>query len=192
MTPTFLKLDGLNACLLVPNNEHLGLFLKLQNEEVSRQYLARYWPIGRAQELEWLEKANRATTDAVFTVALYPEMTPVGSMGLHRVDWKNRRATTGAVIIEKHCDKGVGTNAKMLLLSWAFLELGLTKVESRVIAYNKRSAAYSHKCGYEEVGRLKRHHFRKGAWHDEIVLEVHAKDWLPLWKKLTKQAAQKK
>ena len=182
-SPVFLKLEGKPACLMVPNNDHTGLFLKLQNEEESRQYLARYWPIGRKSETEWIDKANTSTADGVFTVALYPNLIPVGAMGLHRIDWKNRRATTGTVLLEKHCGKGVGTCAKMLLLNWAFNELGLNKVESRVIAFNGRSMGYRTKCGYREVGRLKRHFFRRGAWHDEIILEVHASDWQPLWKK---------
>lgn len=192
MTPTFLKLEGSPACLLVPGNEHIDLFLQLQNEEVSRQYLARYMPIGHKQESDWMDKANTSTTDAVFTVALFPSLTPVGTMGLHGIDWKNRRAVTGTVMLEKYCNAGVGSAAKMLLLSWAFLELGLNKVESRVIAFNGRSQAYSHKCGYREVGRLKNNFFRFGKWHDEVILEVHAKEWLPLWKKFCINAKTKK
>ncbi len=189
---TFLKLDGVPVCLMVPSNDHVDLFLKLQNEEISRQFLARYWPIGHKSEMEWIEKANMGTNDAVFTVALYPELTPIGCMGLHKIDWKNRHAITGAVLAEKHCNKGLGTYAKMLLLNWAFNELGLKKVQSSVIAYNDRSAAYSQKCGYKEVGRFKDHHFRKGAWHDEIVLEVHSEPWQKLWKKFEQTSLRKK
>lgn len=184
MNPLFLKHDKLPACLMVPNNDHVGLFLKLQNEEESRQYLARYMPIGRKQETEWIEKANTSNSDAVFTITLNnTDLTPVGTMGLHRIDWKNRRGTTGAAMLEKHCGKGIGTAAKMLLLRWAFDELGLNKIESRVIAYNDRSRAYSEKCGYKVVGQLKDHHFRRGGWHDEILMEVHADKWRPLWNK---------
>lgn len=188
---TFLKLDGSPACLLVPDLAHRDLFTKLQNEEESRQYLARYWPIGALQEEEWLRKANTKDTDAVFTVALYPKLKPVGTMGLHRIHWKDRRATTGSVLLEQHCNKGVGTAAKMLLLNWAFNELGLNKVESRVIAFNGRSQAYSEKCGYKVVGRLKRHILRHGEWHDEVLLEVHADDWRPLWEKFKKDCQKR-
>lgn len=191
-SPTFLKLEGVPVCLIVPNSDHVELFLKLQNEEESRQFLGRYWPIGRKSEVEWIEKVNTENTDAVFTVALYPELTPIGCMGLHTIDWKNRRATTGAVLTEKHCNKGFGTAAKMLLLNWAFNELGLIKVRSSIIAYNNRSAAYSNKCGYKEVGRLKKHHFRRGTWHDEILMEVHSEPWQKLWKKFVKVATQNK
>ena len=55
-------------------------------------------------------------------------------MGLHTIDWKNRHATTGTFIGEEQWrGKCFGTHAKMLLLRWAFDELGLNKIESRAI-----------------------------------------------------------
>lgn len=186
MSTLFLDHPASEACLLVPDKMHAHLFLTLQNEPQSRQFLARFMPLSFQQEEVWLSKANTTTTDAVFVVAQKPSLTAVGSMGLHRIDWKNRRATTGAAILEKYCGQGIGSHAKMLLLSWAFLELGLNKVESRVIAFNGRSKRYSEKCGYVEVGRLKNHHFRNGTYHDEIIMEVHAKEWKKIWRKFQK------
>lgn len=185
--PTFLSHKHARCSLIVPGREHIALALKLQNEPESRQYLARYFPIGVKQEEEWVDGANTSTSDAVFVIACKDELqTPIGMMGLHKIDWKNGRATTGAVMLEDYCGKGLGTDAKMLLLSWAFLELRLQKVESRTIAFNDRSQAYSRKCGYVEVGRLKRHHFRQGRYHDEILMEVYVRGWRKLWEQFEK------
>ncbi len=61
-------------------------------------------------------------------------------MGIHRINWKDRTATTGAVIGEKaYWDKGYGSEAKMLVLDYAFNMLNLRKICSQVLAFNKRS-----------------------------------------------------
>jgi len=187
MTPTYLKLDGAPACLMVPSNDHVGLFLKLQNEEETRQYFVRYMPIGRKQELEWIERANTTQTDVVFTIATHPQLQPIGSIGLHRIHWKDRNASLGIGMLEKHCNNGLGTCAAMLMLSYAFTELGLNKVEWCAVGYNARSIACAKKCGAEDVGRSKRHIWRKGKWHDEVIMDIHRTAWIPLWRKFEKR-----
>lgn len=179
---TFLDHPRSRAALIVPEREHIDLMLKLQNEEESRQYLMRYMPLTRGQEEEWLKGAN-SQSQVFLIICAKPSLIPIGTMGLHALDMKNRRGLTGSCILSNYCGKGYGTDAKMLLLNWAFNELGLHKVESRVIAFNGRSKRYSEKCGYKETARLKEHNFRRGKWHDEVLMEVFAKEWRPLWKK---------
>jgi RimJ/RimL family protein N-acetyltransferase len=182
--PPFLTHANARCSLIVPGHAHIPLALRLQNEPESRQYLGRVMPIGEKQEAEWAERANTSANDAVFVIALKDKKrTPIGTMGLHRIDWVNRRATTGSVMLEDHCGKGFGSDAKMLLLNWAFNELGLRKIESRVLAFNGRSQAYSEKCGYKEVARLREHTLRRGAYHDEVILEVYVEEWRKLWEK---------
>ena len=95
---------------------------------------------------------------------------------------RNRTATTGSMIMqENHRGQGYGTDAKMLLLAYAFLELDLFKVRSQVIGSNTRSARYSAKCGYAEEGRLRAELLRDGVRHDLIQLAVFKNVWLPLW-----------
>src|SRR3989344_8657502 len=123
MTPIFLDHPNSSACLLVQGKEHLNLFLNTQNNPETREYLARYLPLTREDEEEWIKKA--VSRDNIhLAVAKKPCKTPIGSMGLHHIDWKNRHATTGAVLTTSHWGKGYGSDAKMLLLHYAFFELG--------------------------------------------------------------------
>jgi len=95
----------------------------------------------------------------------------IGTMGLHRIDLVNRVAITGSVIFKTHHRNcGYGTDAKMLLLDYAFNWLGLYKVCSSVMAFNGRSAAYSKKCGYVEEGRKRAQWFRHGKRHDDMMI----------------------
>jgi RimJ/RimL family protein N-acetyltransferase len=103
-------------------------------------------------------------------------------MGIHRINWKDRTANTGAFIGEKqYWGKGYGTDAKMVLIDYAFNTLGLRKLSSHVYAFNERSIAYSKHCGYVEEGRLIRQRFIEGEYHDEVILSLFKEQWLPYW-----------
>jgi RimJ/RimL family protein N-acetyltransferase len=111
----------------------------------------------------------------------------IGAIGLHRIDRQNMTAATGTSIGNKeYWGKGYGTEAKMLLLEFAFNELNLRKIYSDVIGYNERSLKYAKKCGYVEEARLPEHYFRKGKYWDKVILAVYSKEWQELWKNFTK------
>jgi RimJ/RimL family protein N-acetyltransferase len=158
------------------------------NDQENSKYLLALGPFGLGFEEEWIrEKQKPSQSDITVAVCLL-DGTLIGTMGLHRIDLVNGTAETGAVIFsEAHRGKGYGSDAKMLLLDAAFNRLNLFKVQSRVIAYNMRSAAYSKKCGYVEEGRLRGQHHRFGERHDEILLAVFRDNWLPLWEQYIKR-----
>lgn len=161
--------------------EDVPLCLKWINDPEVREYLSVYQPMMEADENEWFESLHKQKdTNIVLTIVV--DGKAIGVMGLHHISMKDGVATTGAYIGEKeYWNKGYGTEAKMLLLHYAFHTLNLRKVCSSVIAFNERSHAYSLKCGYKEEGRRKKQIYRNGEYHDEILLAVFREDWQPLW-----------
>jgi RimJ/RimL family protein N-acetyltransferase len=161
----------------------LQLCLKWINDPEVRVFLSSHLPVGLEKELEWLKRLNTdgGVTLAIVTIA---DNKHIGNIGLHRIDWKDRKAETGTVIGEKdYWGKGYGTDAKMILLDYAFNNLNLHKITSRVLAFNKRSLHYSLHCGYKVEGTLRQSVFRNGKYWDEILLGVFKEEWLPYWKK---------
>ena len=71
----------------------------------------------------------------------------------------------------------------MALLDYAFNWLNLHRLSSSVIDYNKRSLAYSLHCGYVVEGTKRKCFFKKGRYHDEIMLGLLKEDWIPYFKK---------
>jgi RimJ/RimL family protein N-acetyltransferase len=157
------------------------------NNPDSYSYLINTGPRGLGFEEEWI-KSKQKLDDKDITVGICThEGVLIGTMGLHRIDCLNGTATTGSVIFdEEYRNRGYGTDAKMILLDYAFNMLGLHIVESRVIGFNTRSAAYSQKCGYKVDATLRSRFYRFGKRHDEIILSVVREEWLPLWKKYKK------
>lgn len=141
-----------------------------------------------SSEEKWLEGLAERKNDIVLVIVLKgrtpAQDRPIGNIGIHGIERENGIATTGAAIGEKDCwGKGYGTEAKMILLEYAFNTLNLRKIYSRVLAINPRSRAYSEKCGYVLEAILPKHHFRQGRYVDELVLAVYADAWRTLWEK---------
>ncbi len=151
------------------------------NDPRVTQYVNAHLPTAESEETEWIN-ALSSRKDSNIVVMMVVEGKPIGTMGIHGINMRHRIATTGALIGEpEYWGKGYGSEAKMLLLEFAFNTLNLRKICSQVIAFNERSTKYSLKCGYKIEGRKKLEHFAKGEYWDVIQLGVFKEDWLPLW-----------
>lgn len=108
----------------------------------------------------------------------------IGTMGLYRINWKDRVATTGALIGEKDCQgEGYGTDAKMTLLDSTFNTLNRRKICASVYSFNERSLRYLKRTGYAVEGVRKEQVYKDGRYWDEILLGLFKKEWLPLWER---------
>jgi RimJ/RimL family protein N-acetyltransferase len=163
--------------------EDVPQLLRWMNDQEVVQYLSVYLPMLEADEDEWFNNlSKRKQADLIFGI-ITNDGELIGVMGIHGIMWKDRTATTGAYIGNKnYWGKGYGTEAKMLLLNYAFNALNLRKICASVLSFNKRSYAYQLKCGYKEEGRRLRQIYRKGKYWDEILMAVFKKDWSPLWR----------
>ncbi len=189
--PTVESHRGPNVTLRPLDREtDLPLLTKWINDPEVNRFLEAWRPMTEADEAKFVDSLNGSTTDLVFGIVVRGKL--IGVMGLHRINWVDRTAVTGAFIGERsHWGKGYGTEAKMLLLDYAFNRLGLAKINSAVIAYNGRSLAYSLKCGYRKEGVRRSQFFREGKRWDEILLGVTKRDWQPYWKEFQKRMPKK-
>ncbi len=137
--------------------EDMPIITEYINDSEVTQFLTIDKPQSLESELEWFENLSKRKHDVVFAIRLLDESTIIGVMGLHNIDHKNGLATTGSFIGKKDLwNKGYGTEAKMLVLEYAFNTLNLRKVCSDVYDFNGRSRRCLEKCGYvlEEQERL--------------------------------------
>jgi RimJ/RimL family protein N-acetyltransferase len=146
-----------------------------------------YLPMTLQMEREWIGKVGKDDKSIQFALeAIEPggKRILIGAMGFNQIKWKDRVATTGAMIGNKdYWGKGYGTDAKMQLINYGFNTLNLHKLCSDVYAFNERSLKYSLTCGYQEEGRRRQHAFVDGQYVDVVHLGLFQEDWLPIWKK---------
>jgi RimJ/RimL family protein N-acetyltransferase len=168
--------------------EDLPRFVRWMNDRETAKYLLVFLPMMEADEEEWFDKIHKNKDhEIVLAIALIDSGEIIGSMGLHNISWKDGTAITGTIIgEEKYRNKGYGTEAKMLLLNYAFNTLNLRKICSSVKAFNGRSKKYNEKCGYTVEGVRKAQFFHEGAYCDEIMLAVFKENFLPKWEEYKK------
>ena len=159
------------------------------NDPENRQFINRQLPLGQIEEQSWHDNRAKgpAPSDITLAIVRKKDNRLIGTMGIHRIDWVNRNAFTGALIGEKDCqDKGYGGEAKALVLRYCFDTLGMHRISSNVLANNARSRAYLLRSGYREEGVLREFMYRDGKWVDDIQMGLLASEWREL------QAKQKR
>ena len=175
-------LEGKKVILRPLNKEtDLQLCYEWINDREIMQFLNRVFPISFTQEESWFDSRDERD-DIILAIEQKDKLGIIGTMGLHRIDWVSRIGTAGALIGDKDLwGKGLGTDAQLSVLGYAFEALNLQKVEASCWAFNHRSHQHLQKCGYRKEGRLKKHIFRNGKYYDQILMAVFKKDWQKAW-----------
>ena len=172
MRPVVLK--GTLVSLAVPVREDLKKAWFWYNDRQVRLFLTN--PDGIffiEDELEWYERLRREKErHRVFTIVENTTSSPVGFIGIHRINYRDGHAEIGYFIAKEHWRKGYATEAVRLALIYAFEWLNLRKVYARVYEPNVASIRVLEKNGFELVGRLRKHHHVPGyGFVDELIFE---------------------
>jgi RimJ/RimL family protein N-acetyltransferase len=114
-----------------------------------------------------------------FAVCLRGDDRCIGMVGIDSIDYVNRTGETftdlGPAAIR---NQGYGTEAKHLLLEYAFDRLQLHSLRSVVMEPNTRSVAALMKQGYRPAGRLQSADVKNRRYHDALFFDVLRDEWL--------------
>jgi len=124
------------------------------------------------KEREILENLLKSDTDILFAI-INNDDELIGNLGLHQIDYKNRKATFGIFIGEKdYWNNGYGTEAIKLLLNYGFYFLNLHNINLEVYSYNERAINCYKKIGFKEIGRRRESIILGGKFYDEITMDI--------------------
>ncbi|MBF4622714.1 GNAT family N-acetyltransferase [Clavibacter sp. VKM Ac-2872] len=144
---------------------------------VLQQLTVRPRPEGDVAEM-WRKWSDNEPAGAVgFCVTDRISGRLVGHVTLFGAKLLTRAATLTVMIGSEHTGSGYGTDAVRTLVDYGFREMGLNRIELHVFAYNARARATYRKVGFVEEGVLRETVFHDGAFHDEVVMSVLARDW---------------
>ncbi|MGC4107903.1 MAG: GNAT family protein [Thermomicrobiales bacterium] len=156
--------------------------------EWTRQEPDAVWSQGRSmysppEYAEWTKKLQKddLQTWPRFAVCLCENDAFIGSMGVVGIDYINGIGMTESELNNPaYREQGYGSEAKQLLLAYAFDILGLRHLESWVAFPNLRSAAALRKQGYKEAGRLHWQYPLDGDFGNATLFLLNADDWRTL------------
>jgi RimJ/RimL family protein N-acetyltransferase len=113
-----------------------------------------------------------------FAICLRANDDVIGANGLSDIDWIHRTAETETEILRpEYRGGGYGTEAKHLMLAYAFERLGLHAVRSYVWQPNGRSAAALRKQGYRDAGMVAWTGQKDGDLVGDYVFDLLASEW---------------
>jgi RimJ/RimL family protein N-acetyltransferase len=127
-----------------------------------------------------------AGTALPFVIRERASASAVGSTRYGNMDLRNRRVEIGWTWVGRAWQRtAVNTEAKLLLLRYAFETLGCNRVEFKTDLLNERSRAALARIGAREEGIMRRHMVTdSGRVRDSVYFSIIAEEWPDVQAKL--------
>ncbi|NJB70549.1 diamine N-acetyltransferase [Saonia flava] len=166
-----LKGKHINLRALEPTD--LDFLYQLENNPSLWEISGTSAPYSKHVLQLYLDNAHRDIYDVKqLRLCICNDDKVLGLIDLFDFDPKNLRAGMGIVILEENDrDKGVGTEAILLLCDYAFSVLNLKQVYVNVLEENSVSLSLFKKLGFEQVGVKKNWILSNGIYKNEVLLQ---------------------
>ena len=132
----------------------------------------------RAAVERLFEEREKSSADDSFAIHRRDEDRPIGVIGLSNIGRADASANLSVILGEAEArDKGLGTEAIRLILSYAFENLGLNSVALSVFDFNEAAIHTYENLGFEREGRMREAIRRDDGFHDAILMRILASAW---------------
>ncbi len=115
--------------------------------------------------------------NAGFEYAIRFDGASIGGIGLHNLEPGSESAHVGYWLSPAARGRGLMTRAVAALTTYAFTELGVHRLEIRVVVENSKSRAVAERLGYRFEGILRESYLLHGRFRDLAVYAMVAGDW---------------
>jgi ribosomal-protein-serine acetyltransferase len=120
-----------------------------------------------------------ADNDGLQTAIVDPEGRIVGMVGVHNVDWPNRKTSIGYWLARGEQGRGTMTAAVRVYVNHAFATWKLNRIMIQAAVENTRSRAIPERLGFREEGILREVERVGARVLDGVVYALLAADWPP-------------
>ena len=154
--------------LIDANREHLGPWMPwVQSDRAPSDVLA-FIRVTRRQI---------ADNDGLQTAIVDPGGRIVGVIGVHNIDWLNRKTSLGYWLAAGEQGRGTMTEAVRAYVDHAFGTWKLNRVMVQAAVENARSRAIPERLGFREEGILREVERIGDRTLDDVVYAMLAADW---------------
>ena len=170
-----LNLTGNTIYLRALEPNDLDFLYFLENSTELWEISGTTTPYSKFVLEQYLENAHRDIYDVKqlrLCICTKEDDKAIGLIDLFDFDPKNHRAGVGLVILkEEERNKGVGSEAVLLVSDYVFSVLELRQLFANVVEDNRASVHLFEKLGFEKVGVKKDWIFSKGLYKNEILFQ---------------------
>lgn len=179
-----MNIYGKKVMLRAIEKEDCEMIKDMFNDpELEKLVVGWAFPVSSYAQEQWFQ-ANYGDKNNLRFVIETKEDGAVGIVTLTNIDWKNRRATNGIKLANRNlCAKGIGTDAIMAIMRYAFDELGFVRLETSRFDSNEASKGLYTKCGWVEEGIKRSYVYKNGKFRDLTIVGILASEYYELIEK---------
>ncbi len=127
---------------------------------------------------EFIKSARKQLADNNgFQAGIYYKGFITGCIGLHSIDWKNKKTSIGYWLAAEYQGRGIMTEACRSIIDYLINDLGLNRVEIRAAELNKKSRAVPVRLGFIQEGIARQAEWLYDHYVDHVIYAVLANEW---------------
>jgi [ribosomal protein S5]-alanine N-acetyltransferase len=143
------------------------------NDEIWAMIGSPKYFVSSEYERQWVLDSIHNQKEIKLGVCLKENNELIGLATIKDINWINRSAHCPSMIGEKkYWSKGLGSEARFLLLQYAFYERGFERIWGLILEDNINSIRMAEKCGYKKEGLLRNSVYKNGKFHNQILVAV--------------------
>lgn len=112
-----------------------------------------------------------------FQAAIFYKGKIAGCIGLHGIDWNNKKTSIGYWLSSEHQGNGVMTKSCKAIIDYIFGDLQLNRVEIRAAVENRKSRSVPERLGFKEEGIIRKVKWLYDHFVDHVVYGILKEDW---------------
>ena len=121
---------------------------------------------------------NQFANNNGFQAAIFYKGKIAGCIGLHGIDWNNKKATIGYWLSSENQGCGIMTQSCKAIIDYIFYELKLNRVEIRAAVYNKKSRSIPERLGFTQEGIIRQAEWLYDHYVDHVVYGILAEEYV--------------
>jgi len=172
-------------------NEHVQLKLLeprhadelYQLSDSNREYLREWLPwVDQTHSVEHTKDyiqfgMNQYASNSGFQAGIFYHDQLVGCIGLHQIDWANKKTSIGYWLAAGYQGKGIMSNACTAIINYLFGELHLNRVEIKAAVQNSKSRAIPERLKFVNEGVIRQAEWLYDHYVDHVVYGMLREEW---------------
>lgn len=127
----------------------------------------------------WIEKKIFSKTDIYLAICLTETREIIGYLSIKDIDYRNRKAIWGGILIgnKELWGKGLATEAANLMLKFVFEELNINLIWAFWLEEHTASIKIGKRVGFKSLGVIPQSLFKGGKYHNQVIMGLLKKDY---------------
>ena len=140
-----------------------------------------------SQQEEWFEKLQKNQASKYYICEDLKKKQVYSIINFSSLNLLDRNTNVGWYFLKNNTQNMNAGNSVIIFLDYLFSEVGLRKVYSDVISYNKKALKFNEKIGFKIEGKLREHAFRYGVYNDLFLVGLLSEDFFKYTDKIRKK-----